>query len=460
MSVLLRNPSPTLSIRRRVLCWAIVLMLAFMAVGWRTFGGTSAGTLRYFTLPLLVVLVLAQYRMVLLGRIRLIALTYVFFSVVYMAISTYNGVAPFALDQAIYLGAAFSVAATLMTSEEPEWRIFRWAGPLAVLFFCYFFWSDAHLIGLNPISTIKTGILTDNRNLIEFTLFQQVFNARTVNQGIFNSTALRGSVIAGMVVPLLYSAYACTMVRNAGWFFRIFYYLAWVIAGIMVVVSLARAFEVTVVLALLLPLVRLISRRRATARSSLTIIAVLAVFAVAVVTPVASLIWSRLTSDTGSYGNRFLALNEAINSIGHAPLLGQNTGGDAAAITAQNQDPTSFSAHNFILDPTVFAGVFVGLLAAAFVIMLFRYIYKGIGAYLSDGRLLWPMAGVLYAPVAMFTSGSGTLLIPECMGLALFFGVMASERGFIRAQPAPAPLSLPPRSPRAPATPRPRATVG
>jgi hypothetical protein len=47
------------------------------------------------------------------------------------------------------------------------------------------------------------------------------------------------------------------------------------------------------------------------------------------------------------------------------------------------------------------------------------------------------MAAVLYAPVAMFSSGSGTLLIPECMGLALFFGVMASPRGFIRAPRSP-----------------------
>jgi len=429
--------TPTLNLRRRVLCWSIVLMLAFMSVGWRSFGGTSAGTLRYFQLPMILVLILAQYRMILLARIRLIALTYVFFSITYMAISTYNGIPPFAFDQAIYLGTAFSVAATLMSAEEAEWRILRWAGPLSVLFFCYFFWTDAHAVGINPITTFKEGILTNNRNLIEFTLFQQVFNVRSHSQGIFNSTALRGSVIAGMVVPMLYSAYARTIVRHQGMFFGIAYWVSWIIAGALVVLSLARALEVTVALAVLLPLIRLSIRTRARLTTALTFVAAIALLALAIVTPVASLLWSRLTDDTASYGNRFLALSEALHSIGQSPLLGQLTPGDLASSSPTNADPTTFSAHNFILDPTVNAGILTGLMAAVFVVLLFRYIIKGFRAYFKDERLLWPMAAVLYAPVAMFSSGSGTLLIPECMGLALFFGVMASPRGFIRAPRSP-----------------------
>jgi hypothetical protein len=429
---LLPVSSPSLSVRRRVLCWAIVLLLALMAVGWRSFGGTSSGTLRYFLPPMAVVIVLAQDRMIFLGRIRLIALSYVFFSVTYVAISAYNGVSPYGLIQAIYLFAAFSAGATLMTAAESEWAILRWAGPLAVLCFCYFFWSDAHSIGVNPITTFKVAIETNNRNLIEFNLFQAVFNARSASQGIFNSTALRAAVIAGMVVPMLYSAYACTIITKKGNAFRIAYWASWAIAGILVVLSLARALEVTVLLALLLPLARLFIRNRARLSTALTVVGVFALVALSVVTPVASLLWSRLTDDTTSYGNRFVALNEAFHSIGQSPLLGQNTGGDTTATLANSVNASSFSAHNFILDPTVFAGLFTGILAAVFVIQLFGYLYKGIGAYFRDPRLLWPVAAALYAPVAMFTNGSGSLQIPECMGMALFFGVMASDRGFIR----------------------------
>jgi hypothetical protein len=412
----------SLALRRRVVCWCIVALVGFMAVGWRSFGGTSAGTLRYFQVPMVFVLLLAQGRMILLDRIKAPALAYLIFSVTYIAISQYNGVAPFAIDQLVYLSAAFSVAATLMTATEQEWRILRWAGPTAVILFCFFFWIDAQSIGINPIRTIETGITTNNRNLIEFTLFQQVFNARTTGQGIFNSTALRGSVIAGMVVPMLYSAHACTIVGHKGRIFTVAYWVAWFIAGVMVVVSLARALEITVVLSLLLPLGRFLVSSRVRMRTMLTFFLSIAIVAIGVVTPLASLLYARIFDDTGSYDAREGALSLALKSIGESPLLGQNTGGDI----------TSVSAHNFILDPTVFAGVFTGLLAAVFVVLIFRDIFRGIRAYARDPRLLWAVAAALYAPVAMFSSGSGTLLIPECMGLALFYGVMASSDGFIQ----------------------------
>ena len=139
--------APTAS-PRRLLCWSIVGLFALTAVGWRSPAYTPLGVARYFHLPMLLVPLLAVGREALLRRIAgLVGIT-ALFSGVLVAFEAYHGLSPTAFQQAVYLGAAFMVAASLRRLTVEEWRIVRWAGPCSILFFVVPFWLDARAIGM------------------------------------------------------------------------------------------------------------------------------------------------------------------------------------------------------------------------------------------------------------------------------------------------------------------------
>lgn len=421
-----------LTARDFVFAWCTVAMLAFMAVGWRAFGNTPFGVLRYFDPPLVVVFILGRNRMALFRKMNTIVVVFIYYTLAYAVISWFNRIPPLALAQGIYIVAAFTVAASLTDATVREWRIYRWAGPISAAAFVYFFFSDAARAGVHPISIVRTGVFHNSRNLIEFGLFQPVFNAR-VPQNLFNSTALRGQVVAGIIVSVLFSAYARSAIRGgasieessgrksspvANAIFAISFWASAFLGAILVVISLARAIELDLALAILLPVVKVIYRGRARLTTALALLLGATVLAVALVTPIASLLGSRIFKDTGSYSARTQVLGGAFNSIGRSPLIGQNV---------RFIDPNYIGPHNFILDATVNAGIFVGLIAAVFVLLVFRDLLRGIGAYFSGAAPLWPIAAAIFVPVAIFTSGGGTMQIPDCMGLALFYGTMMAR---------------------------------
>lgn len=400
---------------RRALPWAILCLFAFMALGWRTWGDTPLGVLRYFHLPMLFVLASAVGRMALLRRMTMLVTIVVLYTATYMAFSWYNSVPPYALQQAVYLMAAFSVAAWLRTATETDWRILRWAGPVAVGLFLLVFWIDARSVGIDAVAAYRSVIASGDLNIIQFTLFEQAFNA-SVGGAVVNSAALRGQVFAGILVPIYVSMYACTIVRRRG-VFSFAYWSSIVIGGLLILFSLARALQLAALLALALPAIRTLRLSRARLGVVLVMTTGLAIFIMGLFTPVAGLVWKRLTADTGSYGTRVDAMANALDSIASSPVLGSYTGGDELAFQTGE-----FSAHSFILDAAVIGGLLTGTLALAIVLLISRDCLRGFRHYLRDSAFLAPLAAALLTPVAMFTSGSGTLQMPECMGLALFYG--------------------------------------
>lgn len=406
---------------RRALTWAILCLFAFMSVGWRTWGDTPLGVLRYFHLPMLFVLVLARRRGALFRSMTPLVAVGVLYTVIYTAFSLYNGVPPYALQQAVYLAAAFSVAASLRGATQRDWRILRWAGPLAVGIFLIVFWIDARSVGIDSIATYREGIASGNLNIIQFSLFQRVFNA-SLGGAPVNSTALRGQVFAGILVPIYVSIYACTVVPRRQALFSIAYWSSIVIGAPLILLSLARALQLAAFLALALPAVRsLVSKVRYGVVYRLCI--GLGIIAMGLSTPVASLVWQRLTGDTASYNARGGAWANTFETFASSPIVGSYTSGDA--LSSQTGE---FSAHNFILDAAVIGGVLTGFLALAVVVFILRDTFRGFRYYLRDSTFLAPLAAALLAPVAMFTSGSGTLQMPDCMGLALFYGALSARR--------------------------------
>jgi hypothetical protein len=406
--------------------YVILLLFALVGIGWRTPGATGAGTLRYFHVPMLLILVLAVGRYAMLKRIEGLSIVIVLYTVVYMAFSWYNGVGPLALQQGVYLGAGFMVAASLRVATPRDWRILRWTGPVAVLLFVVVFFQDAAAVGISVVGTYKVALTSGNLDLIQFGLFQPVFNAHTAPGEIPNNAALRGIVIAGILVSMYLSMYARRMVDQKARLYSVVYWGSMVATALIVVLTLARFLQIVLFLAVLMALARLILRNRARAGVMAVTVTGLAAIVIAFVTPVAGLVYSRFTQDTGSYNERGSALRFAIDSIFRSPWTGANTGGDAAALATG--DRTTLSAHNFVLDATVVGGVITGILALIVMLWIFRDIARGVTAFLLDDRLLAPVAAALLAPVVMFTEGSGTLDMASILGLALFYGVYVGHR--------------------------------
>lgn len=403
------NPAP-----RRVLAWATVAYFASLATGWRLLAGTGAGVIRYFHLPMLVVMALAPQRWALYTRLRALAGACVVYTVVLVGFSWYHASPPVVMQQGVYLGAAFMAGAFLRVATLEELRILRWAGPLAVALFLVLFWMDAAAIGIDPVRTYQFAVLSGDLNLIQFGLFQQVFNAASP-PGVINSTALRGQIFAGILVALALSHWARSHLPRSGLFDAILL-VSMGLGGLLAVLSLARALQLAAVLAVALPLVRALLR----ARAGLGVVVLGAlgamILVLSVATPVAGFILDRVVSDRGSYAERGSAFTAGIDRVMDEPLLGAGTQNDAVALAG---DRTALTSHNFVLDAAVLGGVVGGMLATIVLVLILRLLIRAFKRYLDDDVLFGPLAAALLVPVVMFTSGSGTLQMPELLGLAL-----------------------------------------
>ncbi|MCA1672104.1 MAG: hypothetical protein LC799_07860, partial [Actinobacteria bacterium] len=335
------------------------------------------------------------------------------YTVCYVTFSWLYSVPPFAIQQGFYLATAFMVASTLRNATVRDWRILRWAGPLAVVLFLVVFSIDARKAGLDAIATYRDAVASGNVSVIQFVLFQRVFGA-SVAEALASSPAHRHEVFAGMLVAIYCSVYACTIVRRKGAVFTAAHRGSIVLAVVLVALSLSRSLQLAAALGLLLPVFRIVVVSKARTTTLAVLLVATAALTMVATSPIAGFVWERVTADTGSYSERGLAAGMAIEAISASPIIGGSL--------------PEVSAHNFVLDATVIGGVLTGVLALAFVVLLLRDWFRGLGLYLADATLFAPLAGAAVALVFMFTVGTGTLNLPECMGLALFYGALTAER--------------------------------
>lgn len=416
-----------LSIPALVRPYLILSFFALSAVGWRSIGVSGAGTLRYFHIPLFAMMILATGRLALLRRIEPLAIAISIYTLVYVTFSWYHLAPPLALQQGAYFIGGFMVAASLRNATERDWRILKWTGPASLVLFLVAFFADAAAVGINVLGSFQVAIASGNLNLIQFGIFQPIFNAQ-YGGAIINSAALRGQVVAGIVVSVYLSMYARTQVRSRSRLFEIVHFGTIMLGGLIIMLTLARFLILAVAVGPLIVAGRALVRSKArpvvlllTSLSGLVVV-------LAFVSPVASLVYERFAGDTGSYDERGSSFTFALDAIFNSPLLGSNTGGDTAALISG--DRSTLSAHNFVLDATVNGGLLTGVLAFVVLAWIFRDAARGVIRYLHDETFFAPMAAIVLTPIVMFSAGSGTLGMTDILGLALFYG--ARERAIDR----------------------------
>lgn len=409
-------------------------MLSMTAVGWRALGSGDGGTIRYFHLPMLVFLFLGRSRLPLANRLSGLVTAVIAYTLIYTAFSAYHDAPPYAAQQGVYLIAAFTLAAFIWTAGEADLRALRWAGPLAVGAFILLFTYDAAQVGVDVVSAYSVALRSGDLNLIQFGIFQPAFNASTYPV-VVNSAALRGQIIAGVVICMYVSAYAQRQLNAPRSLFDLIYWPCALATGVIVLLTLARSLLLSCLLGPAAALGRLLLRSRARPALFVAGTAGALIAAVFVISPLATIVYERIVQDTGSYEERSGSLEFAIDAIASAPLIGQNTGGDALAL--QSGDRSTLSAHNFVLDAAVNGGVLTALSALAVMAVIFTHLFTGWRRFLRGTLPLAPLAAGLFAPVIMFTAGSGTLAMPEAAGLGLFYGALLRPHPTGAGTPAP-----------------------
>lgn len=423
------DASSTIDLGRKAMDWTVVVMFAAMPLAWIALSNSGLGNLRLAHIPALVLIVMSLPLWSALGRrIPTIVGATIFYTVSYATFSWYNGAPPFAIQQFYYIVAAFAVASILRTASQADWRILRWCGPAAVGSFLVFFEMDARRAGVDVIGLYLQAIRSGNLLIVEYLVYQPVFNARLPPSTDGNVAVLPNishEIFAALLIAVFVSVYARTVVTNNGRGFVTLYWASITVAVVLICLSLSRSVQLVAFLACMMPLAKTLLakvHRPATIYRALILIFVGAVL---LTTPIPGFALKRITNDTASYDSRGSAITLALKAIAESPVTGTNR---YAGVTRAELilHPETVGAHNFVLEAAVIGGVVTGLLALLVLLIVLRDSVRTFKRYLVDASYLAPLVGGIMAVVWSFTTGR--LNQAEWMGVALLYGTTTNGR--------------------------------
>ena len=351
-------------------------------------------------------------------RVFLLANLFMYFTWITVAVANGRPVVD-PVQQLIYLVVMVAIATFFYRAASSSRLVIasalRWAAPLTLLSLLFAFYYSMSRNGVDGISVLRAGIESADPSVLEFGLYRKTFvgfgyDAETVRSNF------RHEIFAGLLVSMLISSWAVTLVPFTTALPRLIYRLSMVGATLAIILSLSRSITLAALVWPLLIGVRAVVTGRVRAREQLMgISVVVGIFALSL-TGVLALLQQRVTAQTDSYTGRQTKLEIVLTRIEGALFSGPG-------VNAEGDSP-----HNFVLDAWQEAGILVAIPAvvvAFFLLFLWLDLLRQIGSLSAE---LVAVAAALTLPlVRLVTQGGGLMTIVEWTALAFVMGVLAGN---------------------------------
>jgi len=349
---------------------------------------------------------------------------------VWSAVSLFNGEIPRTpVQEMIYLGVFVilgSYLARAATGAEPgALALLRWAALASAITLILAFGVSMLGNGVNPLNVLQTTISSADPEVLQKELFRSSF----VGYG-YDTETVRGNIrheVFGALLAAMYVSVWAEGLLPGGGRARLLRRIGLVMCTGMLLISMSRAVLIAAAVWPLLALFRSAWNSSVT-RRQLTIFYTAAIgLGILIVSGIAGVVWVRFTQDTQSYESRGGLYDRAFQSIRENFWTGGvETAGE--------------SSHNFIVDAWLRGGVFVALLAAGVMLVLFLSWGNTILKLPSDPVWMLPIAAAFALPLdRMLTAGGGLIPPVSWVTLAIIAGAFAFKRAQARTQP-PEPL--------------------
>lgn len=397
--------------RRSARCAAGVLaFMATLPLQWQALASTNLGTLRWFHIGAIVMLVLARPADVVapwrVARLFPSALAVTTALLLLTGIAYGGGVdGPIWIDsvqQAGYVGAAMYAAAAIATAIRSSLgrRILVWSGPVSLVVFVSVFAAAVRDAGVD-VEIVFARALTGDPSVLLAGLYRVSFSAGQDVEVLSNA---RHDIYVALLVATFLSGLAFV---GAGKMGQSAAALAALGAFTLAIASLSRSVMLAIVLMFAIVLIRAVSRSFLNF-STLLAVGLTMTAAVLVGPVVLPLLYARVVTDTASYDTRIAAFGDFFPGEVAARLLG---GGGQLEI----------STHTMVSDAALRGSWVAGCAAIVIVWVFLRHFFRAWSSYQTDRsvRDLSAIGAGCLLLVRAFTTGGGYLNIAVWMAFGI-----------------------------------------
>lgn len=346
-------------------------------------------------------------------------------TVLVLATDVYHGRSPrAAIELTMLLAGALSFGAVIRRAVREDGQalaLLRWCGPVCLLSLVSALTFSLRTNGVDPVAVLGRAIAQGSPQVLQREFYAPAF----VGFGLADEAVksqLRHEIFGALLLANLVSFAAMSLRPFRSRFAVAMMMACTTVSLILLTASLSRAVSIAALTWPLLSWWRRISSGGLTARSQLTVAAVLVVGVATSATGILAVVWVRFTQDTSSYEARDGLLHRAVVNIGKHWL----TGGVGTV---------GKSSHNFVLDYWLRSGVFAA--ATAVFILVGLLIVAGAMIVRLPGEPAWmvpAVAALCLVLVRMFTAGGGAIPPVEWLALGLVAGLLTTR---IEGRPAP-----------------------
>lgn len=407
--------------------FAVVAAFAALPLQWFLLAESPAGDIRVHQLAavLLTMIILLRFGLPRVERgvrgAQLFILANVYMLVLWSALNVFNGLG---LDQPIkqvtFLAAFVAVTALFYFAVREEdialIETLRWTAGAGVTVLIAAFGYSMLSNGVNPIDVLQRAIEAGDPDILQKELFRSSFAGfgyDPTQEAIGN---LRHEVFGGLLFTMYVASWANARRPLTVPSHRNIYRASMVLGSILLLISLSRSILVAAAIWPLVSLLRALLTGRVSARQQLAVVAGAVGVAVLAVTGFLSVLWTRFTEETDSYGTREDLIGLALQRIGDNFWLG-------------GIETERTSAHNFVLDMWQRGGIFVGIPAVVIFVFISLLWLQQLLRIRTSSDSIFVLAAALALPcVRLVTQGGGSLQIVEWMTLAFVIGILGASR--------------------------------